>query len=1135
MSIRSPWIGLLLLCCCWAPPLGYSLPVCPAAQRDLAASSTGPSVSSIESLSSSTAFSSTGVGSLSSSNAFSSSSSFDDVEFFHSGVTYATDSFSFAPIGEGVLIPTRMNTTGVEHGWLNIPGFPQDDVNQPYGYPMDTAVNAAGTALPIGITSAVPLGGVGTGNYEVRADGKMYHSTIRNQDMAGEPWQGTVRDFLMVVTLNGVPYSIQIGTTFAGLTPVPQLVYQGLFPLSKLSFLGMSLYMYSAITPVDLETSNTPAVAFALHYTNQGSSPVSVSFAITMPFGLRNDWTQVGTSASAITPATPSAAGCAQACKATASCHAWQFNRATQQCLSDSVYTQGYNLAGVDSGHPGAWSLSTNSISFQHSVIGTPYNGLGQQVLYSPQQPASVWTTDAVGSNFKTGSLFGVLSVTAEALPNVPVELIIVHGWYFPTHYWARDQGGSDLGNWYTRQFTDALDAARSMDHGAIANNLVLWQSAYSGLPNDIQDYVFNVFSHARSAMYFKDGSWMQWEGYGFTDTDSVHNDAERRVQYFNFFPSTERTKILKWATIQLANGMIQEQFGAGEGLTVNPYVPEGRTMADVTQMYVCLVLEHVILHNDSALLQQLYTPTLVPALNWMMAQAAQSPWSVPTGLTETYDVELEGIYGASLYSYTMYAAGLKCGEKAAHYMNDSAMAATINTAFLLAQQGVEDHLWMNGYYTAETTGTQHIYDQMQGLPIRSADGLHGQIEAYRLNLGDLLDIDRMKSHLVNALGYLQTPFGMEFNKNLARHYNWVMADHSVTALMLWWNEPDAWNQTLQQVRHSRDDKADLWRTPAVYETNYGGNWLLNFYGWNKWTEQSLQAFSGQHTNLYEGWLSLAPHSSAFSGGAAARVPLLWGGYVGYLSLDGLSATLTTVFAEKTFVLKTVTICGSIFHSVTLQVGANWTASLSSLCPSMTANTSIPEPSCVLTNVGNYQIGGLPVANSQAMDLEQCTQSALSSQALCMISIPIWPGGGACLFVGSPCCYIGFDPTACATVGPAYPASYGNVVSARVSCPASSCTQASTLQNYAFDPNAFSLTIASLIMVQPLTSAALCQAQAIQYGVCGWVWYAQSPVTQQDCTAGSPCCFLNAYRDCMATPAVPYSGTEGSTLGYLHC
>lgn len=176
---------------------------------------------------SSSSSSSTGLALLSSPtltpSSSSSSSSLDQITFFHNGTSKMSDVYSFGQVDYGAESGyfAYTNTSNVEGIWTQVNGVS-------LGTAIDTAFNnAPNGTIPIGLTSAVPLGGLGTGNYEIRADGKMYVSTIRNQDMAGEPWQGTVRDFFMAVSINQTSYAIRIDGSVPGLSPVPKLVYQG--------------------------------------------------------------------------------------------------------------------------------------------------------------------------------------------------------------------------------------------------------------------------------------------------------------------------------------------------------------------------------------------------------------------------------------------------------------------------------------------------------------------------------------------------------------------------------------------------------------------------------------------------------------------------------------------------------------------------------------------------------------------------------------------------------------------------------------------------------------------------------------------------------------------------------------------
>jgi hypothetical protein len=84
-----------------------------------------------------------------------------------------------------------------------------------------------------GLRSGTWLGGVGTGGYEIRADGTFHLSTIRNQAPSSEPWQATVRDLCLAVSVDGRAHVVRL-KPFGGLSAVPKLIYNDAFPAARL-------------------------------------------------------------------------------------------------------------------------------------------------------------------------------------------------------------------------------------------------------------------------------------------------------------------------------------------------------------------------------------------------------------------------------------------------------------------------------------------------------------------------------------------------------------------------------------------------------------------------------------------------------------------------------------------------------------------------------------------------------------------------------------------------------------------------------------------------------------------------------------------------------------------------------------
>ena len=307
-------------------------------------------------------------------------------------------------------------------------------ITGPQAWPQQHVLFAQGGRLTVepagadnianGLRSGTWLGGVGTGGYELRADGTMHLSTIKGQSAASEPWHGIVRDFVLAVSVNGAAHVVRL-QPFAGLPGVPEIVYSDRFPLARLQFLNLTLYAYGLISPGDLDTSNTPAVVFTLHADNQADAAMDVTLLVLKGLALRNDWHQLSQpqhAAGALhgASAPQNLTDCAAACVEQSGCFAWQWSAAESRCsLDSSGYAQGFNAAGLDSGNPGSFSYSAASDAVVFTTSTVPgatrlYNGLGAEGLFIPPVDAALDSTAAVASG---NSIEALLSVLRAATP----------------------------------------------------------------------------------------------------------------------------------------------------------------------------------------------------------------------------------------------------------------------------------------------------------------------------------------------------------------------------------------------------------------------------------------------------------------------------------------------------------------------------------------------------------------------------------------------------------------------------------------------------------------------------------------------------------------------------------------------
>eukprot|EP01043_Picozoa_sp_COSAG02_P045359 COSAG02_NODE_4138_length_5725_cov_20.138287_1_plen_557_part_10 len=233
-----------------------------------------------------------------------------------------------------------------------------------------TVAAAAEDQVANGLRSGTWLGGIGTGGYEIRADGTFHLSTIRNQSPAAEPWQAIVRDLVLAVSVDGEAHVVRL-KPFGNLSAVPQIIYDDAFPVARLRFLGnLTLFAYGLITPGDSNTSNTPTVVFTLRSVNKKSdgTPMNISFMVAGGV-FRNDWRQVAPPVQPAPGDLRTRAACAAACTTTPLCYAWQFS-GNGTCFFDSnSYAQGANLPGTDSGLPGNFTYSSRGVSFTTRVV----------------------------------------------------------------------------------------------------------------------------------------------------------------------------------------------------------------------------------------------------------------------------------------------------------------------------------------------------------------------------------------------------------------------------------------------------------------------------------------------------------------------------------------------------------------------------------------------------------------------------------------------------------------------------------------------------------------------------------------------------------------------------------------------
>lgn len=144
---------------------------------------------------------------------------------------------------------------------------------------------------PIGMRSAVPMGSLGSGTVELRADGSFRDWNIFNNSPAsGTPIQCDDALFGIRVRADRAVHASTLRTHLpAGLPAIYQIEYSGAFPVARLRFsdpalpVAVDLYAYSEFYPRDADASATPAAIFTFLLRNPTRQVIETSLLFAVP------------------------------------------------------------------------------------------------------------------------------------------------------------------------------------------------------------------------------------------------------------------------------------------------------------------------------------------------------------------------------------------------------------------------------------------------------------------------------------------------------------------------------------------------------------------------------------------------------------------------------------------------------------------------------------------------------------------------------------------------------------------------------------------------------------------------------------------------------------------------------------
>ncbi|HXW12866.1 MAG TPA: GH116 family glycosyl-hydrolase, partial [Terriglobia bacterium] len=402
------------------------------------------------------------------------------------------------------------------------------------------------TDPPTGMRSAVPLGGLGSGTVELRADGSLSDWNIfNNSPAAAAKIQVDDAFFGLWAKPHGMPSTALTLRTHPPQTlpPIAQIEYAGAFPVSRLRFsdsrlpLTVELYAYSEFQPFDADRSCTPCALFSFDLHNSASEAVEISVL----FNMRN---YIG-----------------------------------GRAIAKKHLT--FDKSGTD---PTSGTLTMKVADELVSITSTVTTEL-----------AAMWNEFSAGGYFHDASVsddapeYGALAAKTMLPPGDSRTIAFVLAWYFPN----RPYKSQVPGNNYTNLYHDADDVADKVISRLDSTwaTISTWQQTMfnNSLPDWFQDALVNsVATMFKTGLWFQNGSWRQWESFSCAGLNPGHIDFYRILPYAFFFPSLHKQLLLAHAESQNVKGFIPEQ------LTTGCFAPEselghpgGRVMGDSETIFI--------------------------------------------------------------------------------------------------------------------------------------------------------------------------------------------------------------------------------------------------------------------------------------------------------------------------------------------------------------------------------------------------------------------------------------------------------------------------------------------------------------------------------------------------------------------
>ena len=789
---------------------------------------------------------------------------------------------------------------------------------------------------PQGMRSAPPLGGIASGSVELRSDGSMREWTLYNQNPAGGVKFSKQDNWFVGIARDAHSAALRTHPPAGGIRGVESIEWQANHPTVKLSprstelnadGLSLSVYGSGTYVPGDMNTSSRPAIIFVLDADNRrGSKATNISLFLHASPNVEEN--QRRPAVSGRRHAADAHQDCLKACHSDVACIAWSWHKSTAVAADDDFACFLHNDVapfnefqdGAFSGVKGKWTLVQQSASIRclslerrSAAEADPTKGdLSFCASVDSGNSVTVGTSNNnafLVSAFESGGglhtsvgpsdVFGAIAVTVHLAAGERKAVNLSFGWHFPD----RNYLNYTVGNFYSHLWNHSADAAADMittSDQTLLSIVALHRSVMnSSLPVWMQDTLINSLQHIRSVWWGKDGNWRQWEAFDCVNVDSIHNDGERTLPYMMLWPQTVVQKVFAWAETQQSDGMLPEQLACGCAEHIDPFgslpwsgVGCGRRMCDNTSMWIHYVL--ALWRWGQLTQEQLQTlwPNLLRAANWQVMEADKGG-GCPGKIENTYDGLGFLHYNITSYSCVFHIMAMKASIEVGRSLQPppTNLTAQLNQwqASITGGQQSLALLWnhtegfWNAFFDPDEPG--------QGRGALMSDVLWGQVLAFTLGLGPVVDARNISSQLLQQRRRNFTPVGLRIltGRDIRRcegdGCSCTAHDDDTVRMMTNANHGTLMMRTCQLLPaevgseicnhslalevasmpyiHHNYKNHDQWNTPGILygeDGNFPGQPIMSsHYGWYITIWHTLLATSGQLADLPRGLLTFMP------------------------------------------------------------------------------------------------------------------------------------------------------------------------------------------------------------------------------------------------------------------------------------